>query len=407
MYLGLPYLFFTNRRRFINSTAVIIAVLLSIFVIAVIASDLINRNYFEFFIRGLARPVALGLNAFFFTLIILRSPRLLLYFLYGMVPGACLGYFQASQYFDLGVSGDYKHFNAKVEPILRSGSVLCGVFLMRFHRLLPALFMFIPGVLVMVLGSRSGSIAYFMTAATLFYIWCLKGSARGRLQLNARFICSTFAVLLVGLSFAYFAYIYAAPSGIIGERQQEKFYDQSSTRFGVSPLGLIASGRAEVVAGVLAALDNPILGLGSWPNIGEYLTEAVDISGEEISEQQYQYFFTQRAAGHSIIIGTWFNNGTFALVFWLYFVLCMLRVLLFVIRRDNLLSPFVIYLCYELSWALLFSPLNLYGRLWVGLFAAMAICFTDKRGPLVSEEEFAMLSPFSKQFKRTGISRLQ
>ena len=46
---------------------------------------------------------------------------------------------------------------------------------------------------------------------------------------------------------------------------------------------------------------------------------AVDIAGEEINNLQYQYAFTQRAAGHSIIIGRWFNNGIFALFYWITF----------------------------------------------------------------------------------------
>ena len=405
MYLALPILLSQNRTRIWNGTATKAFGLLALFVVAVVLSDIINQNYIQFFIRGLARPIAIGLNTLFFALILVRNPRTLLFFFYGMLPGACAGYFQESAFLAQGDAGGYKFFNAKIEPIVRSAAIVLGLLLYRYSRLLSALSLIFPMIAVALFGSRSGTISYLLTAFTLGYLWFLKGGVRGKLALTLPFMLRTVSILLIGLTLVYGLYVYAAPRGIMGESQQKKFYEQSTTRFGASPLGLVAAGRSAVVAGLLAGLDNPVWGLGSWPNIGEYYVEAVDIAGEDISDGQYQYAFTQRAAGHSIIIGTWFNNGIFALFYWLFFLVIMVRGLLFFLSRDNILTPALVFLFYDLMWALWFSPLNLNSRLWVALFTGVAICFVDRRGPLVGEREFALLSPFSKAFQKRGFIR--
>lgn len=405
MYLALPFLFAQNRTRIWNGTAVKAFGLLALFAVAVIVSDLINDNYFQFFIRGLARPIAIGLNSLFFVLILVRSPRVLLFFFYGILPGACAGYFQESAFVMVGEAGGYVFFNAKIEPIVRSAAIILGLLLYRYSRLLSAFWFIFPMIVVALFGSRSGAISYLLTAFTLGYLWFLKGGGREKLTLTLPFMLRTGSILLIGLTCVYGLYVYAAPRGIIGEKQQQKFYDQSATRFGASPLGLVAAGRTAVVAGLLAGLDNPVWGLGSWPNIGEYFVEAVDIAGEEINQQEYQYFFTQRAAGHSIIIGSWYNNGILPFSYWLFFLLVMVRGFLFFLSRDNILTPAIVFFFYDLMWALWFSPLNLNGRLWVALFTGIAICFIDRRGPLVSEREFALLSPFSKAFQKRGFFR--
>ena len=407
MYLALPILLSQNRTRIWNGTATKAFGLLVLFVVAVVVSDIINQNYFQFFIRGLARPIAIGLNSLFFAMILVRSPRTLLFFFCGMLPGACAGYFQESAFMGQGEAEGYKFFNAKIEPIVKSGSIVLGLLLYRYSRLLAGVWFLFPVFLVAIYGSRSGTISYLLTAFTLGYLWFLKGGGREKLTLTLPFMLRTASILLIGLTCVYGLYVYAAPRGIMGESQQKKFYEQSTTRFGASPLGLVAAGRSAVVAGLLAGLDNPVWGLGSWPNIGEYYVEAVDIAGEDISDGLYQYAFTQRAAGHSIIIGTWFNNGIFALFYWLFFLVIMTRGMLFFLSRDNLFTPAIVFLFYDLMWALWFSPLNLNSRLWVALFTGIAICFVDRRGPLVGEREFALLSPFSKAFQKNNFFRFK
>ena len=67
--------------------------LLALFAIAVIVSDLINDNYFQFTCVG-SSPIAIGLNSLFFFVLV-RSPRVLLFFLWNFA-GACAGYFESA-----------------------------------------------------------------------------------------------------------------------------------------------------------------------------------------------------------------------------------------------------------------------------------------------------------------------
>ena len=48
------------------------------------------------------------------------------------------------------------------------------------------------------------------------------------------------------------------------------------------------------MVGLLAGLDNPVWGLGSWPNIGEYFVEQSILLAKN-EPVRYQYFFTQRS----------------------------------------------------------------------------------------------------------------
>ena len=399
LYLALPFLIAANKAKLWNRTAKRYFALLAVFVIAVIVSDLLVDNYFAFFLRGVARPLAIGLNTWSLALLVAASPRLLIYFAFGMLPGACVGFFQESQFNKTGVEGTYKHFNSKFEPILRAFAIISGVFFYRYNRLLAAILLAFPGLLVAVYGSRSGAAIYFLASATIVFLWIIKGQRRKVIEMNFKFIALTVLASTVILTTVYSAYIYSAPRGYLGEMQQSKFYNQSNTQYGVSPIGLIFAGRTAVVGGVLAGMDNPVFGLGSWPNIGEYLLDAILISGDSVSDAQVEAAFMQRAAGHSIIVGTWFNNGIFALAFWIYFCFIMVKVFLYLLRRDNLLTPMFAFIFFELSWHLVFSPLGPQSRLYVALFSALAICFTDKRGPVVKEVEFALLSPFSKSFR--------
>ncbi len=407
LYLALPFLLMTNRVRIWNNTAKIYFLLVLVFCVAVIVSDIISSNHFELFLRGFARPIAIGLNTLSLVLLVARSPRLLLYFAYGMFPGAVTGYFQESQFHDFGYQDGYVYFSAKVEPILRAFAIVSGIALYRFHRLLSALVMFIPGIIVAFYGSRSGAAFYFLSGGAIALLWMMKGRGRGLVDMNFRFIFLTGAAMVMVVSIAYISYIFAAPKGLLGERQQAKFFDQSSTKFGVSPVGLVLSGRTAVVGSLLASVDNPIFGLGSWPNIGEYLLDAIHVSGGSVSDSVVTASFLQRGAGHSIILGTWSNNGIFALAFWVYFCYIMVKVFLYFMRRDNLLTPMVVFLFFELSWHLMFSPLGPKSRIYVAIFAALAICVVDRRGPLVRAFEFALLSPFSKAYEKNSFFRMK
>ena len=188
MYLALPILFIQNRKRIWNGTAMKTFGLLALFVVAVVASDIINQNYIQFFIRGLARPIAIGLNSLFFALILVNNPRMLLFFFYGMLPGAFAGYFQESAFVAQGDDGGYKFFNAKIEPIVKSAAIVLGLFLYRHSRLLAGVWFLFPVLVVAIYGSRNGTISYLLTAFTLGYLWFMKGGSRGKLTLTLPFM---------------------------------------------------------------------------------------------------------------------------------------------------------------------------------------------------------------------------
>ena len=72
--------------------------------------------------------------------------------------------------------------------------------------------------------------------------------------------------------------MFMPPYGIMGRHNNRSFILNRQRAWSIA--ARIDVLRMSVVAGLLAGIDNPIWGLGSWPNIGEYMVEATDIAGK-------------------------------------------------------------------------------------------------------------------------------
>ncbi len=390
MMIGLPFLFFTDRGIRMNGVFARLLAFIGVYMFAIILTDLVHKNEFSLFLRGFARPVFLLLITLFFTFAIKREPKCLIYFFLGTIPGACLGYFDTSELLDELVVGSYNFFSAKWAPIIASAAIFSSFLIYRFSRFLSVLPMIIGGAVIAIYGSRSDMLAYMMTIFSLILMGFLH-TRRNQIQLNKIFLMKLAAFGFLGVSVTYFIYIYAAPNGLFGELQQKKFYDQSSTRFGATPWGIILSGRLDFLAATLAVVDAPLLGHGSWPQTGEYTLQAMYMLNDSVSSQEVIRALYQTGSGHSVFMGTWMNHGVLAATYWTYVMYLCVQVVLFFIRRETLLSPLLFLPFFMFAWAFLFSPFNLNNRLYTGLFSAIAICFVDRKRPLISMRQFSSI----------------
>ena len=141
--------------------------------------------------------------------------------------------------------------------------------------------------------------------------------------------------------------------GYINEQAQAKNEAQSHSG------NLLLGGRPEFAVGLQAALENPIVGRGSWPKDMKYLEMLNDLE-VETGELEYSTSFENDANGqipaHSGIISMWMWGGILALIFWIYFVWFVIKGILKVAIVRPPFAPVYMYLLVSMFWDIFFSP---------------------------------------------------
>lgn len=160
----------------------------------------------------------------------------------------------------------------------------------------------------------------------------------GRTRAGIKRICRYFWVWVCLSVFAVVAvkagYSFLATHDVLGDAARAKYEHQ--TKGGDSVMRLLLSGRMESFAGLLAAVDNPIIGFGPWPeDRGEYMVEFLSRYGN-YEDYNYAMSYVSRCdmfgvrrgiPCHSCITQYWVWFGMFGLLFWLYILFVIFRFL--------------------------------------------------------------------------------
>ena len=150
-------------------------------------------------------------------------------------------------------------------------------------------------------------------------------------------------------------YEFAASNGWLGERAEHKFYYEYGN------LGVIIGGRNEIVPGVHAVLDSPLIGYGSWardPNFRfrSYLT-TLSKYGYGQSDELDQYTKSlDLIPTHSTWIQAWVWAGILGAAFWVYIMVLMFRTGTRMFRRGNSFFAPSAFLLIWRAWDFFFSP---------------------------------------------------
>jgi hypothetical protein len=209
------------------------------------------------------------------------------------------------------------------------------------------------GVFQIANGSRSAG-GVFLTGSVLCL---LKRSIGGKLWSRDALLSAvrvTMAGLILGgVSYGiYLLYADAAATGRLGEKAQDKFLTQSSSR-----LGLLLGGREAIVSGVIAALESPIIGYGSWPldREGFYL-RACELSGRDPDPNFYKLGYPLIPT-HSHVMCAWVENGIGGFVFWSYVIFFYVRQILRPVIDEKRMGLYLAVSVLSLVWHILFSPM--------------------------------------------------
>lgn len=375
-FMSLPILFLKCHAPALNQFKWVF-VLLLIWSLGVVASDMINGVRFADFARGIAKPAFCFLWCMFFVLILSRAPNSIFWMAAGGIVAAFQNYFftQAHNIVDDFSLGGYGAVAYGYTPFVTSIMIFLALLLHRRSALFPVLFFIAGGFGLAVIGSpRSATALLFLNASIVGYFWYLR-RRRSRIHFNFKKLVVLGIVALAAVFALYYSYAYAASNGWLGEIHFQKYQKQSTTIFGNTPLGLILAGRTAVYAAILGILDKPLLGYGSWQGIqmGDLFIEAMYHVGTDASEIAYMTEQGGAGAGHSILFGIWMENGILAGITLCVVAVLALRTLITSMAMDHPMLPWIVYVMTGFLWAFFFSPFN--QRMEIGFVLAFYIVY--------------------------------
>ena len=224
-------------------------------------------------------------------------------------------------------------------------------------RLLAHALAWAAGIFQITNGSRSAGAVFLLASVVCFLKARFLGKPIRRDVLVTTLWTAFTGLILVVVAFGIYSfYSNAAASGRLGAKAQDKYIKQSGSRF-----GLLIGGREAVVSGLLAALDSPIVGYGSWPldREGFYL-RTCELSGSKPEPTYYQRGYPMIPT-HSHVLCAWVENGIGGLFFWIYVLIFYLRQLIRPVGDERRLGLYLAVAVLSLTWHVLFSPMA--GRL--------------------------------------------
>ncbi len=165
----------------------------------------------------------------------------------------------------------------------------------------------------------------------------------------------TLAVLTIGAAETAEGLVnFVTRAGYINEDAQAK--NEAQAKVG----NLLLGGRPEFLIGLRAALDNPIIGHGSWATDLKYFEmlndELVETGALGPTRGDIAADADGLIPGHSHIITAWVWAGIAGPIFWLYMVWFVCRGLAQVALARPPLAPFYMVSLIGIFWDIFFSP---------------------------------------------------
>lgn len=206
-------------------------------------------------------------------------------------------------------------------------------------------------------GGRSA----FLAGAVGFAILLVGGKNIARMKLIKKYFVLALVGGVIVLTMVNASYRYAVKSGKLGEEELSKYEKQTSS--GEGALNLLMAGRGDFFIGLIAVIDKPLLGHGSWAlDTNGYQEEFYSRYGSESDLNRY-YRRLQHGVrtipGHSHIISFWLWHGIAGGVFWIYIFVLILKTL----KSNMALVPewygYFGLAIPSLVWAILFSPFGM------------------------------------------------
>lgn len=365
-----PFVFLKNIALFRRDGNLNYFYLNLLWIVGAVIADLYSHTFFPYALKGWATPITLFADSVCVYVLLRKNLNNLKYLLLGIAISGVISIFV----FQRGGAGDIaaeSGLMAGAEKVMAyklfwSNQIttwltlpICGWYL----KCKKSYCICVIGFLVvfnLFTGARSAMLAMTITFMFLAVGGKTQESIRG-LKRHALLLITVLAIVGLGVKVVY---QYAVKNGYMGEEELRKYEMQTRTEGGESVLSMLMSGRAEFFICLFAAVDNPIIGLGSFPidNDG-YTMEFLSKYGTPQDYERVKNAEIENGARiipwHSHIATYWLWHGVLGLIFWIYVFLLVGKTLFL---RMHAYPPWFGYLSMTLplfAWDILFSPLGL------------------------------------------------
>lgn len=350
--------------------------LLVLWLLGSVISDFANANLFQRALRGFSKPIFVFLWTLFFVIILQKDYRLLLFGVLGEFLSSIQNYLLPQSFTAEYISaGGYEAAAFGLTPIIEASFMCAAAWFYIKYKLFSATSYFLMALVFALIGApRSQMAMALMSSFMIGYLWWTLSGRRG-IQLSFSRLAILALLSAVALYGIYELYVVLAQNGTLGEYHQEKLKMQSKTIFGDSPLGLLLGGRPQFFGALVALMDYPLLGSGSWTAVfmTDYFYEAMVMVGTDDSIDKTMERGALVGVGHSIVLQAWLENGFLALISLLGILWISTKVFLKTLRYDNFLTPIILSSFLAIFWSFWFSPFDTNARQVFGMFLAFYI----------------------------------
>lgn len=354
---------------------------LLIWFVGAIVSDIINKNSFDFILKGAFRPVICIVILISCYALSYKRPKNLLYFFFGLLVSGFINFIHPLDIRagDGGSNDGYQYYAYVYTPFFYGLASVGGYWLYKKSILAASTLCVILGIIALPILSRttasalllSGIILYVSNKTKLTRNWKAQEMPIGKILL----------LLFLTYCMAFYPYVYFAKNGMMGERQKEKFEMQyNRSPLVQNPIGFLLSGRVETVGAMIRVARSPIIGYGSWPPRGDsnvVAAKLVGIDESEISDKTFD--FTYRDPGHSVFFGIWSQAGICVVPFFLICLSCILKLYGYIIsggrREAILIMPYAFWFVFSF----IFNNFNSQFRFELLIFPIMYLYYKTER----------------------------
>lgn len=325
-----PFLFFVDYKQLKHNGLLTLIKFLGLWFVGALISDIYNDSNVYQFLRGVTVPIVVFVTIVTIHHFLKDDVQNYKWLLFGIACSSVLSVFvfQRGSAGDLSAAGDSA---AAIESVV--GYKLFWVHMCRtwielpiqiWYLKIPFVYTMFSVVVVALLAAFSGGRSSFLVGMmSLAVIVCARKKVATMMLIRKYFII--IILFMVGIvAGVKFGYKYAAEHGYLSEYEEKKYRHQTDQGSGL--INLLMNGRSEFFIDIIAAMDRPLFGHGSWAlDYNGYADDFVmkygtDMDRAMISNQRDEVGL-HIIPFHSHIATYLMWHGFLSLFFWLYIML--------------------------------------------------------------------------------------
>lgn len=364
------------RRAFRPRSAQVFFGFLGLWIFAVLLSDFVNQTQTALMLRGLARPIIIGLMFLALFVLLEGKPSAVIFLFFGLVLAGAQNAVVPTDFRaeDLTDSDSYAYFAFVYTPLLVFGTAMLAWLVYPYHRLMSAAVLITIGFLSLVGFSRTTSSMLMLSGILITWGSLFRLSAHEYWHRESFVKKGRFLLLLLVVSVFFLQlYVNFAVDGVMGERIQAKVISQTSRPTDFPLLNMFLTGRHYNISNYLMIRENPLFGTGSWPLTGNYDYQSLLLVGADINDNFLDSLGSRRGTGHSILLGGWANYGPLSVPFWVYIIAKTIRFLKVSYTTERRLFVVILLPMLLFLFAIIFNNLNSLNRTFAAMVPVLLI----------------------------------